>query len=110
MTPHNSQIICKTCDIGTLYKIRKHRMSGVVVVIGYILLIPSILGVLLMALSVAMLHTGTATSSSAGASLADGVLVAFAIAFFVSGLVGWLLVMKKDILQCGHCGATIAAS
>jgi len=29
---------------------------------------------------------------------------------FVGGLFGWLLVMKKKILQCSMCSATIAAS
>jgi hypothetical protein len=29
---------------------------------------------------------------------------------FVSGLLGWLLVMKKRVLQCGLCGAVVNAS
>src|SRR5439155_18948024 len=33
------------CDAGTLIRRTKYRMSGVVVMIGYILLIPSLLGV-----------------------------------------------------------------
>lgn len=37
---------CKTCDTGTLVRRKKYRMSGVVVVIGYILLIPSVIGIL----------------------------------------------------------------
>jgi hypothetical protein len=32
------------------------------------------------------------------------------IAFFVGGLFGWLLVMKKRVLQCSICGATVSAS
>jgi general secretion pathway protein G len=34
----------------------------------------------------------------------------FGIASFVSGLLGWLLVMKKKILQCNYCKAVVAAS
>jgi hypothetical protein len=29
---------------------------------------------------------------------------------FVSGLLGWRLVMKKRVLQCGLCGAVVNAS
>lgn len=32
------------------------------------------------------------------------------VAFFVSGLLGWLLVMKKQVLRCNVCGAVISAS
>jgi hypothetical protein len=32
------------------------------------------------------------------------------VAFFVSGLIGWLLVMKKRVLQCRFCGAVVNAS
>jgi hypothetical protein len=32
------------------------------------------------------------------------------VAFFVSGLIGWLLVMKKRVLQCRLCGAVVNAS
>jgi len=41
---------CKVCDQGTLEHKRVYRMSGPVVFIGYILLIPSILGILFSAL------------------------------------------------------------
>lgn len=33
-----------------------------------------------------------------------------AVASFVSGLLGWLLVMKKRVLKCSVCGAVINAS
>lgn len=43
-----------------------------------------------------------------------GLLVAVAIAVgipsFVAGLFGWLLVMKKHVLRCSACGATVNAS
>jgi hypothetical protein len=41
-----ASIQCKTCDVGELVLERRYRMSGVVVAIGYILLIPSVLGIL----------------------------------------------------------------
>jgi hypothetical protein len=42
--------------------------------------------------------------------IGSGLAIALGIAFFVSGLLGWLLVMKKRVLQCSMCGAVINAS
>lgn len=36
--------------------------------------------------------------------------VALGIASFVGGLLGWLLVMRKRVLQCDVCGAVVNAS
>jgi len=36
--------------------------------------------------------------------------VAMGIGFFVGGLLGWLLVMRKRVLQCDFCGAVVNAS
>lgn len=45
-----------------------------------------------------------------GTAAAMGFSVILIVMFFVGGLVGWLLVMKKKILQCDHCSAVVAAS
>jgi hypothetical protein len=42
--------------------------------------------------------------------LGSGFAVALGIASFVGGLLGWLLVMRKSVLQCNVCGAVINAS
>ena len=36
--------------------------------------------------------------------------IALGIASFVGGLLGWLLVMKKHVLRCSVCSATVSAS
>jgi len=41
------QIPCRVCGQGYLYNVKVHRMSGPAVVIGYLLLVPSLLGILL---------------------------------------------------------------
>ena len=164
------RIPCKTCEVGRLKKRRRYRMSGVVVAIGYIMLLPSLLGMTLATMG--LVATGTATQEVAGslqreignkleavgvdasiidrvveggtvgsteqAALSDsqrsairearlslaagnagaglGALVTGSAAVFVgvfslvSGLLGWLLVMKKKVLQCNACGAVISAS
>jgi hypothetical protein len=113
MLPSLPQVKCKTCDVGILQKIRKYRMSGVVVAIGYILLIPSVLGVMfsIFAFFTTMsAASGTKDAAATGAVIAGGIFIFFGIASLVGGLLGWLLVMKKDVLQCSHCGAVVAAS
>lgn len=42
--------------------------------------------------------------------LGGGFSLAMGIGFFVSGLLGWLLVMKKRVLKCDYCGAVVNAS
>ena len=40
----------------------------------------------------------------------SGLTVVFGISCFVGGLLGWILTMRKRVLQCSDCGATISAS
>ena len=162
-------LVCQVCRNGELVKKKKYRMSMPVVIIGYILLIPSILGVLagcmlffvtgnattnttteiedqvrvemqdagvpddvinavLSSKSIALETSGltdtqrtaitdaqnslAARSVGAGAAafVAGGFAITLSIIAFVGGLLGWLLVMKKQVLECNYCGAVIAAS
>ncbi len=211
-TPRRSYLTCKVCDRGTLRSVKTFRMSGPAVAIGFILLIPSICGMLfsglllLGALTIPALTVPTAMSSNPAQSnfdaafrsncaksarqqiyslgilpsqakvesfcecglsiyketnsmttasqtcnqrAQDGTLdqvgsnvdalysntpqqnitvtdsliptvmlsfvgsagaVAMGIACFVGGLLGWLLVMRKRVLQCDTCGAVVNAS
>jgi hypothetical protein len=164
-----TEISCKVCDAGRLFPQKVHRMSGPAVTIGYILLIPSLIGLLVsfgfLILSwtaaaqvattinettarelrganvpeefIRQLKEGKVVSQSelsalttekrraveaanlqiagslAGAGCAGacgtGLAGVGAVISFVGGLVGWLLVMKKRVLTCNACGATIAA-
>jgi len=165
-----SQIPCKTCETGHLAKRKKYRMSGVVVLIGYILLVPSLLGI--AGATMGVVATGSATTqvtdsmqreaqeklrsagvsaklvekvanhetviaeelgqltdaqrrvvrqvelelsaktvgAGAGVALAGGASFLLGVLSLVGGLLGWLLVMKKTVLQCNSCGAVVAAS
>lgn len=42
--------------------------------------------------------------------IGGGLAIFWLIGSFVGGLLGWLLVMKKQVLQCNACGATVSAS
>ena len=178
-------IQCKICDRGALIPRTKFRMSPPVVAIGFLLLIPSVVGI---AGSLAILgasaslgsatHQGPSSSArntavrnllqydvprnvinavvvgderaidnwlhrdinthgrvtymqeeavrraqaelrqdssgshiEAAARLFGGVSsVVLGLISFVGGLLGWLLVMRKRVLQCGLCGAVVGAS
>ena len=170
MPPDDPPVICSTCHIGHLIKCKQYRMSTPVVIIGYILLVPSILGIIagivgfiLTSTSVAggmsavdqtssqiltnagvpkdiidTVNSGTPLSlnqlakltpeqkqavdsttigKSAAccglgifASLAGFGALGAALMSFIGGLLGWILIMKKRVLQCHKCGAVVAAS
>jgi hypothetical protein len=105
------QVSCKICDKGSLIRKKKFRMSGPVIVIGYILLIPSVLGVVISFITFLVVSSAASQSNAvAVAGLAGGFSIFMGLAFLVSGLLGWLLVMKKQILQCNVCSAVVNAA
>ena len=109
------EIRCKTCDTGLLQMAEPYRFSSVVVVIGYILLVPSVLGILFSVRGFfTVLEVGVTGGDSALAdgvfALAGGVFIFLGLACLVGGLLGWLLIMRKKVLQCTYCGAVVAAS
>lgn len=164
---------CQICNSGHLTLRKTFRLSGPAVVIGYIFLIPSILGMLLGTLFLvgscgaaakapansesdlqeirekmeqaglpeamitkvldgefvgeseraglsddqrkALLQgsgeiLGPKIAKGAGVFVAGGVSIFIIFVSFAGGLVGWLLTMKKRVLKCGNCGATVSAS
>ena len=108
---------CKICDRGTLMPRKIRRLSGPAVAIGHILLIPSILGMvgcaILLVVSLLAGVAGAAHGSAFATAFAGIGAIAFVyigILSFVFGLVGWLLIMKKHVLQCVYCGAVVDAA
>ena len=151
---------------------RVYRMSGPAVVIGFILLVPSVLGILFGCLTFLFTIIGSSTAPTADSQIQQvktqlvslriprdivedvaagkrideirlanltpdqlmqvraaelkvstakavpglaaccggGFSVIVMIGSFVGGLLGWLLVMRKTVLQCFRCGAVVAAS
>jgi len=95
--PPFARPVCPICSQPALVRRQKYRMSFPVVLIGYILLLPTILGILL---GVLILMTGWTFGGFIG--------FLFIITSFVSGLLGSMLIMKKSVLQCSRCGAIAA--
>jgi hypothetical protein len=113
--------LCRTCGLGSLVKLNQYRLSLPVVVIGYFLLVPSAIGMLfsIFGLVSYMISGGAVISQSAApdkevavmaAMFGSGFFIFLLVMSFIGGIFGWLLIMKKKVLQCTHCGAVVAAS
>ncbi|MGH2509761.1 MAG: hypothetical protein ACRDHZ_20465 [Ktedonobacteraceae bacterium] len=103
-----SGVRCKTCEVGVLRLEEKYRLSAPVVAIGYVLLLPSVLGII----GSCVVFAFTVGQSASGGQSADAgdIAIFSALVFFVGGLFGWLLVMKKKVLRCTNCSAIVPAS
>ena len=167
--PPDQNPLCRTCGQGALVRRKTFRMSGPVVVIGFILLIPSVLGMLFGILTLvgigmaqseapsmdpktrtrleaqqvpepvitqvaaskpideaqftaltpqqrtavrdaqSSVSAGKVRWRSAGV-VAGGLFIFVIVVSFVGGLLGWLLIMRKRVLQCARCGVVVPAS
>src|SRR5665213_332821 len=94
-------LICRVCQRGTLVNKKVYRMSTPVVAIGFIFLIPSVLGILFSAIMFLGIFGGRGEGGTGEvAMIQSGGALVLGIGAFVGGLIGWLLVMKKRVLQC----------
>jgi hypothetical protein len=107
-----TDIPCRLCGRGLLIRRSVYLFSTVVVVIGYMMLacVALVIAIyfLVAAGSIVEMTKGGIVAPMAG--LAFGWAIFAIIGTFMSGVVGWLLIMKKKILQCGECGAVTPAS
>jgi len=112
----NLRLDCNACKTTSAMMATKlPKFSGVVRVIGVILLIPSFLGLgfaALVFLSTVLVSAEHASASSdtaqAGAAVAS--VIGFGFSLFVgavsliSGLLGWLLLLNRRVYRCLRCG------
>lgn len=107
---NDGKLNCSACGgHQTMTAQQVSKMSPVVQLIGWIIAIPSILGVV-CALGLFLLGiVGAATADDAAvggaAVFASGsTAVCIGISSLVSGLIGYLLIMKKKVWKCTQCG------
>jgi len=55
-------------------------------------------------------HVPAKETAVAGTIFGTGFFTLLLVLSFVMGALGWLMVMKKQVLQCTHCGAVVPAS
>lgn len=97
------KIDCKTCDKKKSMEATKlHKMSPVVVVIGYLLTIPSLLGIFFSLMLLLMSTTQPST-----AVFGVGLAIFIGIFSLIGGLLGYLLIMKKNVYKCSNCSFII---
>jgi hypothetical protein len=53
---------------------------------------------------------GQKIGGGAFTAIFGGLFVFIIIASFIGGLLDWLLIMRKRVLQCARCGAIVPAS
>ena len=110
---------CKVCDSGNMIPSRLYRLSGPAVTIGWILLVCSGALALCEVGFLGLVSLPAALEESrrngvrpvAGLSWWLGEVAMFAacsaVIWFVGGLLGWLLIMQKNVLLCTRCRATV---
>jgi len=106
-------IKCNVCDEGMLEKKSKFRLNGVLALIGLLLLAPSIPGIFLgfsgLFSAGGRVLEATEPNTTMGFMAAGGFSLGVIIISLIGGLLGFLLTMRKNILQCDYCGAVVAA-
>jgi hypothetical protein len=109
---------CPACGGKDLLKQNVYRLSGPAVVIGYILLIPSFIGIVINAIGLFVVGAsmgimeivdGEGSACCAGGLLGIGPVVAL-ILCFVGGLLGWILIMKKKVIVCRSCKTIVSTA
>lgn len=104
--------MCVLCSSTWLERRDVPRMSKPVQLIGAILLTPSVLGMAAAVIGIVWLYVDPkrVRDEPADVLLARVVLfVGLFVASFVSGLLGWLLIMNRRVLVCLQCGAAYDA-
>lgn len=95
---------CNACGSKkTLAPTRIYKFGGIIRFIGYLIVIPSICGVFFAGILILIAFAGVASSGSA-AIMGLGLAVFVAAGSLISGLIGWLLIMKKKVFKCTSCG------
>lgn len=108
---------CHLCQAGRMVQRKIHVMPWPVVVIGYLFLIPSFLGMAFWASFALMTAAEAGVFSQRSQAFAVGwgvvgvgVSGVWIVLCFMAGLFGYLLVMRRRKLQCTLCRATWSAS
>lgn len=101
------RIDCALCGRGELVRRAPYRFSGPVIVIGYLIVVPSVV-LALFSLIGGLGLTGNEAAGVLGGFLGMNMMCS-AVGFFISSLLGWFCIMKKKVLKCTACGAETAA-
>ncbi|MDD3814397.1 MAG: hypothetical protein PHZ02_07100 [Desulfocapsaceae bacterium] len=95
------QIDCHACKLESgMISTDTPKFTGFIRFIGFIIVIPSILGMVVSGIT----FLEISFKGSAGGAMAIGMIIFFFCLSAVSGLLGWILLMKKKVFKCSRCG------
>lgn len=111
---------CKACESKhTMKPTKVRKMSPIVAFIGWLMTIPSILGLLFaLLLFISSIMTGSdsgmenmdapeALGTAIGLGIGIGASLLIGISSLIGGLIGYILIMKKKVYKCELCGYII---
>ena len=114
------QLDCKACnERASMSPTKVPRFSGVVRTIGGILLVPSFIGFAIAAVFLISTLVMTAdvmssatnetqqTAAALGSAIGIGFSLVVGVVSLVSGLLGWLLLLKRNVYKCVKCDSII---
>ncbi len=101
---------CQSCNAEkSMVATKVSKFGGVVKVIGWLIVTPSVIGIVMFTISAFMIANQQKGHNSPSDDVATGgaELVCFLLAgaSMVGGLVGWILISKKKVFKCGVCGS-----
>ena len=113
----NIQLDCSACKSKASMKATEiPRFNTILRVIGFIIVIPSILGIIIAFLLffssisatfkvMSLTQSDTVTAGTAiGTSIGVGFSIFIGCSSLVGGIIGWLMLMKKKVYKCINCG------
>jgi hypothetical protein len=111
----DKRLNCTACGAqASMFPDKVSKMSPVVQIIGWIIAVPSIIGVVLSVLFFVLGIAGIGAQASEtdtdqaaqglAVMLTGSMSVCMGISSLLSGLFGYLLIMKKKVWKCSNCG------
>ena len=97
---------CNACKSEkTMQATKISRFNAIIRIIGGILLIPFFIGVIVLFSVFTSMHSaGPDAPGLFGSGIAFGIFFFVGILLLVSGLLGWILLMKRKVFKCVTCG------
>jgi len=97
---------CNACKSEkTMQATKIPRFNTIIQFIGVILLIPFFIGIIVLFTVFTSIHSsGTGAPGEFGSGIVFGLLFFVGILLLVSGLLGWILLMRRKVFKCTTCG------
>ena len=106
--PAGIRLNCQSCNTEkSMIATKVSKFGGIVKLIGWLIAIPSALGVVICIISAFMVagQPGDSQADQVGKGGAEVVFFFLGGVSLVGGLIGWILISKKKVFKCTVCGS-----